>query len=143
VQKALLSILAALSFLALAVLTVGTAVTIGGRVDIFDILTLKGPAIEASVLLDGGRFRLYCWRATARGRWSGVSAHLDRPTIRMPDAKRLLWEFDAGREGGSASRYNFVALPVWLPMIPCLVAPTLWLRRRARKAASRGFAVVA
>jgi hypothetical protein len=57
------------------------------------------------------------------------------------DRRRCLWEFDAHRLMRGASTFWLFACPIWCLLLPCLVLPVTWLRKRPRPD-SRGFAVV-
>jgi hypothetical protein len=56
-----------------------------------------------------------------------------------PDASNALWYFAAGP---TAAPGYYIVFPLWCLILPCTIAPMLWLRRRRRRAA-RGFAVEA
>jgi hypothetical protein len=59
------------------------------------------------------------------------------------DRRRSVWEFDAHFMSRSAGPPTFIlACPIWCAMVPFLIAPALWLRKRRRKREiPRGFAV--
>jgi hypothetical protein len=59
------------------------------------------------------------------------------------DRRRAVWEFDAHfMSGGSGPSTFILACPIWCAIVPFLIPPTLWLRkRRRRREISRGFAV--
>jgi len=60
-----------------------------------------------------------------------------------PELKRSIWEFDAHFMSGSPGPSTFIlACPIWCAMVPFLIAPALWVRKRRKKRQiSRGFAV--
>jgi hypothetical protein len=142
-RKAVLPILATLSLLFIVVLLVGCFIR-AGRGVVFDSYGRRS-VVAAAVALDGGGARLDYSRTAPSTSSSTFSFALDPPKIRMPDAKRLLWEFDAqiGRSSGRGNTFIYVEFPVWVAAMPCLIAPILWLRRRMRTNDSRGFAVIA
>jgi hypothetical protein len=53
-----------------------------------------------------------------------------------------LWTFEFSRERYRGGESLHVIIPIWCLILPCMIAPLLWLRRR-RRARGRGFAVVA
>jgi hypothetical protein len=141
-RKAVLPILAMLSLLFMVLLLVGCFVRIA-LAAVFYNNTHGSEAV--SVAFDGGRVGLDYWGAGVPTLHSTVAFAWDPPKIRMPDAKRLLWQFDvsSARTGGSGNTYRLVEFPVWIVILPCLISPILWLRRRMRTNNSRGFAVIA
>jgi hypothetical protein len=61
--------------------------------------------------------------------------------LRLPDARRSVWDFDAHRLPlpNTASSWIF-ACPIWCLLLPCLIPPTLWMFTRHRPE-PRGFAI--
>lgn len=60
---------------------------------------------------------------------------------RAPELRKSLWEFDARRPHSGPMTFIF-GCPIWCAMVPFLIAPALWLRKRRRKPTiARGFAV--
>ena len=47
-----------------------------------------------------------------------------------------LWRFDAGAD----SNQYFILLPIWCVLVPCSIAPILWVRKR-RRLGKQGFPV--
>jgi hypothetical protein len=66
--------------------------------------------------------------------------------IRAPSLRRSTWDFDAywvpAPSVPSAYRSLIVACPLWCVIVPSLVAPAIWLRRRMQtRRQMRGFPV--
>jgi hypothetical protein len=143
IRKAVLSWLATLSLLFVAVLLIGCflRISLGIRFE----TNPHQSQLSVGTVLDGGRVRLDYWRDSAFARFSSISMYWDPPKIRMPDAKRLLWEFDAriDHSSGLGNALGFVEFPVWVAILPGLIIPAIWAMRRRRKKEERGFAVIA
>jgi hypothetical protein len=56
--------------------------------------------------------------------------------LAAPSLHSSIWGF--GYEWGKG--FQRIAFPIWCPLLPCLIAPLLWLRRRRNQPA--GFAVI-
>ena len=63
-----------------------------------------------------------------------------RPEV--PELRYSFWEFDARPDSnGPFGIFYIVAFPIWCVLLPCLIAPLIWLRR-VRRTEPRGFAVI-
>jgi hypothetical protein len=105
---------------------------------------------QVDFAVDAGRIRVWSeyWPTPRTGTPAGfrVLMHgrlFDRP----PDLRRVFWEFDAHylavtpiKPQGVPVVFIF-AFPIWCLLLPCLIVPALWLRRRRRQRLdkSRGF----
>jgi hypothetical protein len=59
----------------------------------------------------------------------------------LPEPRSCLWEFDAHLQlAGPAGVFDIFAFPIWCVLLPCLIAPLIWLRRLRIK--PQGFAVI-
>jgi hypothetical protein len=61
-----------------------------------------------------------------------------------PQIMRSIWEFDAHTLAVTPGSVTWIiACPIWCVMLPFLIAPGVWLRRRLRqkRQTPRGFAV--
>jgi hypothetical protein len=107
-----------------------------------------GATMQRSLSLELERGRIAFWldqthlptSGPARFTQPGVQvmwqARLDRP-----DWKRCFWEFDAHRFSTARGTFFLFAFPIWCALVPCLIAPLMWLRRR-RPRTQVGFAVI-
>ncbi len=141
----LLSLLAAISLLPAAILTCGYFASAGPTVTDVQISPIA-QVHSTSVELNAGRIRI--WLATQTppplgstpGQTIGWSARPD-----SPDLRRCFWEFDNHSLNSviktrGATAY-IIAFPIWCVLVPCLIAPLLWLRTRRQARAQVGFPI--
>lgn len=131
-----LSILAALSLLPAAVLLSGYFLVAGPT-----FTAVSGAPVAHSravdVHMDQGRIRI--WISTVTPPPTGVPKGTSvswrlRPSV--PDVRRSLWEFDnhslnsvLNMKGATA---YIVAFPIWCALLPFLILPLIWWRKRPR-----------
>jgi hypothetical protein len=142
----ILTILAMLSLPFVAVLMYGYLSQFGFKIDCYKTPAASPPYRHLELFLDRGRMGLWSeyWNTPgkpyrARLNWVG---HALMP--QLPDIRRSLWEFDAHtlpNGNGSPPRMFIFAFPIWCLLLPCLIAPALWLRRHRHRgrAQQRGF----
>jgi len=153
VKRRLLNIIAVISLLFAAILAAGFT----GRVDvIIDCFSSAHPSALYGLLqfgTDRGRVRGYWTQVAPAG--SGLTRLPIEFTVRKavrlwppqaPEIRRSIWEFDAHRllvRPGSVTW--IIACPIWCVMLPFLIAPGIWLRRKLlqKRQTPRGFAVEA
>jgi hypothetical protein len=90
--------------------------------------------------------RLFHWPSIhqgASGKWSALCT----VTLEVPRASDSLWYFShlPAREFSITSGvrpFSMIEFPIWCPLLPCLIAPLLWLRRRRLQKQPAGFAVI-
>lgn len=146
-------------FAAASVLMVGLlAAGFMGRLDVsvLHASLARSPAAYRVVQLGVDRGRVVSYWSRASGAAAASPGLLAMPdgfsffhTIRIwpprpLDRRRAVWEFDAHFMSGSPGPSTFIlACPIWCAMVPFLIAPALWVRRRRRRKReiARGFAV--
>jgi hypothetical protein len=135
-MKFVLPSIAVVSLLAAVGLLAGCFV----RLELQTQAALKNhPEWEIDVLLDGGRVRLRTFVSFRPAANSWLDFRCDPPRVRMPDTKRLLWEF--GFKNIAPLKATEIDFPAWIPLLLCSVAPVAWIRGKRRNP-GRGFAVL-
>ena len=140
-NKLVLPTLSIASTLTLVVLLYGCFIRMRFAINYFPT---AGVGARTMVLLDGGRIGIALDNLNVRpatGARSGLWFDMDALRVRMPDAKRMFWEFRLLTRGSGGVRMGRVEFPVWIALLPCLIAPIQWARRRHRISNGRGFAV--
>jgi len=154
VKTIVLDILAAISVLTLGLLGLGFM----GRLNVavLHASLARSPAAFQVLELGVDRGRVVNYWSRASGAAAASPGLLAMPdgfsffhTVRIwpprpLDRRRAVWEFDAHFMSGSPGPSTFIlACPIWCAMVPFLIAPALWLRRRRRRRReiARGFAV--
>jgi hypothetical protein len=129
--RTLLSAIALLSLIALAVLALGSVAEFGPGYFHGDVRGPKPRVFQFDLELQSGRVAVYwfVWHspyptASSQILWKQLQ-------FRGPDLRRSFWEFDAHSQNAYRGRWVFLlAFPIWCAAIPCLIAPLLWLRKR-------------
>jgi hypothetical protein len=141
----LLSVIASVSLLPATILICGYFANAGPTltdVQISPIAQVRSTSVE----LDSGRILI--WLATQTPPPTGATLGRKirwstRPDL--PDLKRCFWEFDnhslnSVLKNKGATAY-IIAFPIWCVLIPCLIAPILWLRKRRHSRTKIGFPI--
>jgi hypothetical protein len=133
-QSLLLTSLSAISLLALAVLATGYFAEFGPLVQ-YNVFSGPHPRqVSVDLQLQAGRVAFY-WQnsniAPTKGAIKKLNVRWRGLRFRSPDLRRSFWEFDGHllMSTKSAQLYIF-AFPIWFLVVPCLIAPLLWLRKR-------------
>jgi hypothetical protein len=103
---------------------------------------------ELDVTIEEGGVRIV-WATGTSSTVAAASGWITRWSfhLRAPSIKRSFWEFDARAlpPAGVASTVTvfLIRFPLWCLILPWLIAPAIWLRRRraAQSKEARGFAV--
>jgi hypothetical protein len=116
-----------------------------GKVEVDRMVFTKAgtpPAFGQRIEVDGGRFKVWTYRAfagpTVGQFWTGSVGFRPRIDHHSIDG------FDAHAFppnailGGVTYLFSF---PLWIIVLPCAVTPLLWLRARRREQIPRGFPV--
>ena len=133
-----LSIVALLSLFPAVLLLCGYFASIGPNI----VIDRSKPIPDrtfCTFVVEGGRFLLlYQVRPQAARQHRTANA----PTIfifwtikpTLPDFRRCIWEFDAHLlpppKTGQWTFFFVFGFPIWCALLPCLIAPVLWIRQR-------------
>jgi len=144
-QERLLSFIAAVSLLPATILLSGYFTLAGPtltNVQIAPIARVRSTSLE----MDGGRIRIWLdTQAPPPGAVAGRTIHWSE-RIEFPDVKRCFLEFDyhslnlMPKKKGSTA--YIIAFPIWCALLPFLIAPFLWLRKRRHPKVRVGFPVI-
>jgi hypothetical protein len=148
----LLDILAAISAVTVALLSLGFL----GRVELNLVHISLAPPVYAGqqdvLAIEDGRV-VSRWASASGlpltpgvlGIHAGyhVAPAMDLWPLRAADWPRTIWQFDAHwlAVGGAGPPIFILACPIWCVMVPMLIAPALWIRKRRKRRVARGFAV--
>ena len=139
------TVLFVLSVLILAGLLVGCFGTVGVNIDRIFAMSNGSGMQTINIGLDAGRVRITTQSGTLS---NGVvaprtSVRWERWRPRLPDMKRMIWEFDAHPLALPSGQVFLLAFPIWVAAIPFLVVLIIYIRRRMKnRREPAGFAVV-
>jgi hypothetical protein len=139
VKRRLLGMLAIASALVSAVLACGYVSWFACEIDCYKSAAADPPYRAIVFGLSRGRVFARSAYWDTPGRPYRARMHFLGPGVGAPD--EWLWGFVAERVVGINSTRLFIfAFPNWCVLLPCLIPPLLWLRRR-RRATQRGFPI--
>jgi hypothetical protein len=126
----LLQASAVISLIIAVVLCCGYFTTFGpGWVRIVRSPVTRMQFVEARLYRGG--FGCYFGDATpvTPGQVTGLQWHF---RFAHPNTKRSLWQFEYYWLYGPGVRQGNLMFPIWCVLLPCLIAPIIWLRKRRR-----------
>ena len=100
---------------------------------------------EFDLITDKGRFEIFWGTAQTKpppNLEAGINVRWSMKFPRTPDLRRSVWEFDAHPLSLPSGTAFIIAFPLWCLILPSLVTPAIWLRKRLRdRRQTRGFEV--